>query len=253
MVRRLASIAILGLLAAAACLPALASGKPRYTASAWTAIVKVSRCSRALDEAVFHGKMRGVEDSERMAMRFTLLERTGMDGFQAVPAPKLGKWHRSRTGVGAFGYKQAVRNLVKGSVYRVRVDYRWYDEEGEVLARKRKSSASCPNETALPNLRVRVAGVRKTPSVDTDRYFVKVMNVGRAPAAGVAVRLAVDGIASGTVTVPQLYPKASKTVTIRAPECESWVDAKIDPDGLIAETWEQDNTHLLACQDLVRR
>ena len=253
MVRRLASIAILGLLVAAASLPALASGSPRYTASAWTAIVKVSRCSRALDEAVFHGKMRSVEDSERMAMRFTLLERTGTDGFQAVPAPKLGKWHRSHTGVGAFGYKQVIRKLEKGSVYRVRVDYRWYDEEGEVVARKRKTSTSCPNETALPNLRVRITGVRKTPSVDTDRYFLKLMNVGRAPAAGVPVRLAVDGIAAGTVTVPQIYPKASRIVTIRAPECETWVDARIDPDSLIAETWEQDNTHLLACQDLERR
>jgi hypothetical protein len=253
MVSRLTSIAILGLLAGAACLPALASGKPRYTASTSTAIVKVLRCSRALGEAVFHGRMRSVADSERMAMRFTLLERTGMEGFQAVPAPKLGKWHRSRPGVGAFGYKQAVRNLVKGSVYRVRVDYRWYDEEGEVVGRKRRSSTSCPKETALPNLQVRLAGVRNTSSTDTDRYYVKVMNVGRAPAAGVAVRLAVDGIASGTVTVPQLYPKGAKIVTIRAPECESWVDARIDPDGLIAETWEHDNTHVLACQDLARR
>jgi hypothetical protein len=238
---------------AGSCLSATAAAKPRYTAATSTAFVKLSRCSRALGEAVFHGKMRSVEDSERMAMRFTLLERTGMEGFQAVPSPKLGKWHRSRAGVAAFGYKQAVRKLVKGSVYRVRVDYRWYDEEGEVVARKRRSSASCPNETELPNLRVRIAGVRRTPSVETDRYYVKVMNVGRAPATGVAVRLAVDGIASGTVTVPQLYPKGSKIVTIRAPECESWVDARIDPDGLIAETWEHDNTHVLACQDLARR
>ena len=49
-----------------------------------------------------------------------------------MPAPKLGKWHRSRAGVGGFGYKQAVRNLDEGSLYRVRVDYRWYDEDGEV-------------------------------------------------------------------------------------------------------------------------
>ena len=253
MARRLVALPILALLVVAACVPALASGRPRYTASAWTAIVKVSRCTRALDVAVFHGKMRAVEDSERMAMRFTLFERTGTDGFQTVPAPKLGKWHRSRSGVGAFGYKQVVRNLEKGSVYRVRVDYRWYDEDGEVVARARKHSTTCPTPSALPNLRVRIAGVRKTPSTDTDRYFLKVMNVGRAVAEGVPVRLSVDGAAAGTVTVPVVYAKGSKTVVVRAPECESWVDAAVDPDGLIAETWEQDNTHLLACQDLVPR
>ena len=253
MVRRLATIGILTLLVAGAALPALASGRYRYAAPKWTAIVKVARCSRALDEAVFHGKMRSVEGSERMAMRFTLLERTGVEGFQAVPSPKLGKWHRSRADVGAFGYKQAVRNLGAGSVYRVRVDYRWYDEEGEVIVRTRRRSTSCPNEAALPNLRVRIAGVRNTPSVDTDRYYLKVLNVGHAPAEGVPVRLSVDGVAAGTVTVPVIYAKASKIVTMRAPECETWVDAAVDPDGLIAESWEQDNGHQLACQDLVRR
>ena len=88
---------------------------PRDAASKWTSIVKVARCSRALDEAVFHGKMRRVEDRERMAMRFTLLERTGAEGFLPVPAPKLGRWHRSRAGVRAFGYKQSVRNLAGGA------------------------------------------------------------------------------------------------------------------------------------------
>ena len=70
----------------------------------------------------------------------------------------------------------------------MRVDYRWYDEDGEVIARTRKRSASCPNATALPNLRVRIAGVRKTAAAATDRYYVKVMNVGRAAAEGVPVR-----------------------------------------------------------------
>ena len=253
MARRLTSIAILASLAVAACLPALAGARPRYTASKWTAIVKVTRCSRALDQAVFHGKMRRVDDSERMAMRFTLLESTGEDGYQAVPAPKLGKWHRSRAGVAAFGYKQAIRNLVTGSLYRVRVDYRWYDEDGEVIARTRKRSASCPKENALPNLRVRVTGVRKTPAAATDRYYVKVMNVGRAAAEGVPVALSVDGVRAATAMVPVIYAKGWKTVTVRGPECETWVGAEVDPDGLIAESWEQDNTHLLACQDLVRR
>ena len=104
-----------------------------------------------------------------------------------MPAPKLGKWHRSRAGVGAFGYKQAVRNLEKGSLYRVRVDYRWYDEDGEVIGAHAQALRELPRRDRAPNLRVRIAGVRKTPAAATDRYYLKVMNVGRASAEGVPV------------------------------------------------------------------
>jgi hypothetical protein len=226
---------------------------PSAANAGWTSTVKVNRCSRALDEAVFHGKMRGVKDSERMAMRFTLLQRTGTEGFLALPAPKLGKWHRSRTGVAGFGYKQIVRNLAEGSVYAMRVDFRWYGEDGEVVKRARKRSASCPDPDTLPNLRVRITGVKNTADEDSDRYFVKVMNFGAAPAENVAVGLTVDGATGGSATVPLLYAKGSRTVTIRAPECESYLKATADPDELIAEKNELDNTHQLACQDLKKR
>jgi hypothetical protein len=226
---------------------------PSAADAGWTSAVKVNRCSRALDEAVFHGKMRRVPDSERMAMRFTLLQRTGMEGFLPLPAPKLGKWHRSRTDVRGFGYRQIVRNLAEGSVYAMRVDFRWYGEDGELVKRSRKRSATCPEPNTLPNLRVRITGVKETADEGSDRYFVKVMNYGAAPAENVAVSLTVDGATGGSATVPLLYAKGSRTVTIRAPECESFLQATADPDELIAEKNELDNVHHLACQDLTKR
>ena len=243
----------LALLVAAAALPVVASAGPRYRAPKWTSAVNVTRCSRVLDEAVFHGKMRRVGDSARMAMRFTLLERTGNEGFLPVPTPKLGRWHRSRAHVSGFGYRQIVRNLAQGSVYSMRVDYRWYDDEGEVVKRARKRSRSCPDPTALPNLQVRIVGVRKTSDEDSDRYFVKLMNLGQALAENVPVSLSVDGEMGGSATVPLLYAKDSKVVSIRAPECERYLEAAADPDELIAETSELDNAHQLACQDLKKR
>jgi hypothetical protein len=250
MVNRLATVGLLALLAGLACLPALAAGNPAYRASRWTAAAKVAHCSRELDEAVFHGKMRRVDGSERMGMRFTLLERTGVEGFQPLAAPGLGKWRNSKPGVGAFGYKQVVRKLKKGAVYRVRVDYRWYDEHGAVVARTRKRSATCPNQSALPNLRVRITGVRHSASTDSDRYWLKVTNLGRASAESVPVSFSVDGVVAGTVTTSTLNPGASRVIGIRAPECANWVQAQVDPDGLIAETVELDNTHLLGCRAL---
>lgn len=244
MAKRVVITAVLALLVGAA---------PSSAASGWPAGVKVDRCSRLLDEAVFHGKMRGVKDSERMAMRFTLLERTGTEGFLPVSAPKLGRWHRSRPGVARFGYRQIVRNLAQGSVYAMKVDFRWFDEDGRIVKRARRRSASCPDPKALPNLRVRITGVKRTADPDTDRYFVKVMNWGQAPAESVPVSLSVDGVLGGSVTVPLLYSKSSKVVTIRAPECGGYASAEADPDGLIAETSELDNGHQLACQDLTKR
>ena len=95
-----------------------------------------------------------------------------------------------------------MRKLKKGAVYRVRVDYRWYDEDGAVISRAHRRSATCPNQAALPNLRVRIAGARHTQSTDTDRYWLKVTNVGRASAESVPVRFSVDGVVAGTMTAP---------------------------------------------------
>jgi hypothetical protein len=250
MLRRLASLPLLALVAGALSLPAPAAGG--YEPTGPWARVKVARCSRALDLAVFHGRMRQVDGGQRMSMRFRLLERKGLGGFVAVQAPGLGKWRKSRPGVGAFGYRQVVQNLSRGAVYRVRVDFRWYSKSGKLLARARRRSPACPRQTALPNLRVRLLSVRDTAVEGIDRYAVRVLNRGQAPAADPLVRLAVDGVAGASVSTRTLAPGGAATVWLRGPECRSWVQAQVDPDGTIAESAEQDNTHQLTCGRLRR-
>jgi hypothetical protein len=164
--------------------------------------------------------MRAIEGAERMAMRFTLLERTGLDGFRPVSAKGL-RWRRSRPGVGVFGHRQAVSNLAPGGVYRARVDFRWYSEDGDVLDRARRRSRTCPDQRKLPNLRVRIVGVRHTQSSTSDRYAVRVSNTGRAPAEDSLVRLSVDGVAAGSVATPRLPARAARYLTLRGPECQS--------------------------------
>ena len=54
--------------------------------------------------------------------------------------------------------------------------------------------------------------------------------------------------------MPLLYAKGSQgREHPRALSARSTWSAAADPDGLIAETSEVDNTHQLACQDLKRR
>jgi hypothetical protein len=224
---------------------------PSFAAGATTpAFVKTVKCSVAQREAAFYARMREVAGGDRMAMRFMLLERRGTEGFVPVRAPGLGRWHRSRSGVSAFGYRQAVRNLLANGVYRMKVDFRWYSPEGDVVEELHRRSSACRQYEALPNLRAEVLGARAGAVNGVVRYSVRVSNEGRAVASTVSVALTVDGDAVDAVTVPTLDPGENSVFTIRGPACRNMVEAEADPDGTIAESSEDDNAHAVACGDL---
>ena len=175
-----------------------------------TAIAKVARCSTVLDEAVFQGRMRKLPGTERMAMRFTLLQRTGLGpGSRRWRPPASATGASPSPDVRAFGYKQAVRNLAEGSLYRVQVDFRWYDADRKLQWQARRKSATCPELDALPNLRVKLPGVYHTPAPATDRYAIRVTNFGAAEAQGVLARLSVDGTVAASGTFGALSAKSS--------------------------------------------
>jgi hypothetical protein len=244
-------LAILAL-AGALTIPPLAAGnlKPANPPSlAEAANVSVIKCLRAPREAVFRGRMRTIEGGERMAMRFTLLEYTGGD-FEPVEAPGLDAWRNSRPGVASFGYRQGVRGLAHHAAYRMRVDFRWYSDQGGVVARTRLRSSSCRQFDAVGNLRVRVTEVRPTRVSGVVRYGVRVVNSGRAATTTVPVGLSVDGDVVDTATVAPLEAGTGREIGFRGPECGQWVEAKADPDGAIVESSERDNAHRLRCAEL---
>ena len=240
-------LAIAALLATG--LPALPSPAAGQTPAA---SVRTVKCSLAEHEAIFNGRMQRVEGSERMGMRFTLLERTGLDAFEPVRAPGLGRWQRSKPGVVTFGYRQGVRGLLENAVYRMRVDFRWYSPEGEVVEELRRRSSSCRQYVELPNLRARVIGAAPTAVPGVVRYGVSVSNDGPAEASQVPLALIVDGKAVDTLTVTALAAGEVRSVTIRGPDCRQTVEARADPDGAIAESSEDDNAHAIPCADLPR-
>jgi hypothetical protein len=245
--RRRLAIAALLLATIPPTVPALASGG--VTAPAW---VKTVECSPDAHEAAFYGRMRQVPGGDRMLMRFTLLARTGAHGFDRVDAPGLERWRRSNSGVAAFGYRQGLRNLTENVVYRVRVDFRWLSPEGDTLLTATHRSAPCRQFDALPNVHARLLGAAATSVPGVLRYDVRAWNSGLAPAGAVEVSLEVDSRLIDTMTVASLFPDESGDLPFRAPECESVVKAKADPDGAIVETSEEDNVHQLACSDLPR-
>jgi hypothetical protein len=209
-------------------------------------MAKLVDCSVEEGSAAFYGRMRPVAGSERMSMRFTVLEKQGGD-FEALRARGLSRWHRSKPGVGAFGYRQAVRGLRPGGVYRAEVSFRWHSADGELVERARRTSGACRQFDAVPNLTSAVAGAEPTKVPGVVRYLARVSNTGVAPAADVDVRLAVDGRVVDTVSVASLAPGGHRDIAVLGPECTTSVASLADPDGVIVESSEEDNGHTVAC------
>jgi hypothetical protein len=225
---------------------ALAATAAAVQAQQSPASVRLVACSFEEHEASFRGSMRRVEGSDRMAMRFTLMERTGTGGFKPLRAPGLGRWRRAKQGVVNFGYRQVVQALPENAIYRMRVDFRWFAPDGTVLLHLQRNSASCRQFAALPNLRVELLGTGPTKVPGVVRYRVLVVNAGKA-AVTAPVRLSVDGGVIDTASVADLLPGEEREIGFRGPNCTSFVAAEADPDEVIVESSEDDNADELAC------
>jgi hypothetical protein len=232
-------------LAALAATPAAAGTRP--------AGVRVTGCSPSDHSAVFYARMQRVPGSVSMALRLTLLERTGAAGFAPVRVPRLRRWRKAQPGRGGFAVRQRVRNLTDGAAYRARVDFRWKDDKGALVRSERRTSHTCKMAgRPLPNLRARPVWAHTTDVKGVLRYAVRVTNTGHAAAQLVPVRLSVDGSEVNTRTVAALVPDESMLLFFQGPACERTVAAMADPAGLIPERDETDNGTQLACADLRR-
>jgi hypothetical protein len=220
---------------------ASAAGAARPPAS-----VSVTSCSVEDHSAAFYARMKLVDGADRMALRYTLLERTGVEGDRAVKAPGLRRWHWSKPGVVSLRYRQGVRNLEQNASYRAKVDFRWYSASGAEVLRAQRLSPRCRQFVALPNFTARIThiGPAKVPGVM--RYESLVSNTGDAAVAAVPVRLSVDGDVVDTVSL-SLASHEARTVVIRGPKCQTLARVEADPEKAIAETSEADNAHELAC------
>src|ERR671919_1330716 len=211
------------------------------------ATVKVADCSVEESSAAFYARMRTVPDTDRMWLRFTVQEKHA-GAYESLEAPGLSRWHKSKPGVAAFGYRQTVRGLQPGGMYRAKVSFRWYSADGELLERTRRTSRACRQFDKVPNLTSAVTGSGPTKVPGVVRYMMRVANTGVAAAVDVDAALSVDGGVVDTVTIASLEPGASRDVAVLGPECTSSVSSIADPDGVIVESSEDDNAHTVNCQ-----
>jgi hypothetical protein len=239
------------LLTAALTTAALVAAASAAGAGGPPASVRLVSCSVEEHSAAFSARMKLVDGADRMALRFTLLERTGVEGDRAVKAPALRRWHRSKPGVVSMRYRQGVRNLAANATYRAKVDYRWYSSSGAEVLRAQRRSARCRQFVTLPNLVAKLTHVGPGKVAGVMRYESQVSNAGGATVAAVPLRLTVDGDVVDTVSM-SLGPHETRTVVIRGPECRTLARVEADPEKTIAETSETDNAHELTCPSPAR-
>ena len=212
--------------------------------------VKLVKCSKFARSAAFIGRMRSIKGAERMAMRFSLFERLAPSReFAEVEAGGLAVWRHSQPLVKRFRYRQGVRALSEAAGYRMSVEFRWYDGEGEVVRDVLRNSRRCRQPGRLPNLEI----VRIARRQD-GRYVVRVANEGRDVAVAASVQLFVDEYDAGSVTLPTLRPGVTKwSPAFEAPPCLGRVTAVADPTGTLRESAEDDNGRTASCLELTSR
>lgn len=231
-------------LALTAAVPAAPAAKRKPLATA-----KVVECLKGVTPAerlaVFRAAARRVAGTDRMWIKFKLQERTGAGRFRAVAAPGVGVWRKSRSGVRRFAIRQRVLALGEGAAYRVAVQFRWYDSDGELLRGARRLSPACRQAGALPNLRVTRVGGRLVNG--TFRYAVDVVNRGRAASIPTTLALSVDGGVVDTPVLGALAAGETRRMFVNGPACTGSVTAQVDPGDVVAEANERDNSRTVAC------
>jgi CARDB protein len=227
-----------------------ASPAPAHAADA-PAGVRILTCEAEKDGAtgqvLYSAHMRAVPGTARMALRIRLLEKYGDGEFERVSAPGLGVWRKSRAGATAFRYKQRVRGLHQGAVYRAVVHYRWLGSDGTPFLKARRRSQVCDQGGSLPNLQVASISTKPGDVENTAAYEATIVNRGDAIAQNIGALLRVDGEVVDEAEIEALLPGEQKTVTFNGPVCQEKMRVVVDPKELIAESREQDNVHALSC------
>lgn len=216
-----------------------------------TDLVECLRGKRAADRsAVFRGEMRQIENGPAMRMRFELSERVGRGPWQPVAAPGLGVWRNARVGISRFAYRQRIASLQPATAYRVAVKFQWHDAAGMLVQRQVARSPVCRQGGSLPNVRVGGLERKPGPTPDTERYVVSVRNGGGAAAKRVEISLLVDGAEVDTRSSGRVAAHGRREIAFVGPACTGDVTVRLDPNGVLRELDERDNSRSFACNDV---
>ncbi len=173
------------------------------------------------------GVMRPVPGTQRMAMRFELLERThggpptevmggDLDRWKTPPNPSLGQ----RPG-DVWSVDHPVIGLAAPATYRLRVTFRWTGKHGKVLATVQRMSTACAQRELRPDLVLSSITVKPIATAPGhDQYAVLVRNTGITESGPFEVLFVPgSGYPEQTKTLPSLRGHGQRAATFTGPLC----------------------------------
>lgn len=215
---------------------------------------RLSACKQALDltgrSLTVDASMHSLQDGDRMQMRFDLYQRKpGSARFRKLPGPGLGTWNPAMPGVDRYRFRKPIESLPAPAAYRVKVTYRWLDENDVAHARTTRLTGLCVQPDLRPDLRVAdFRGVRRFAQGEF-LYRVMLNNAGRTASGDFGAVLTLGGAARPVVNVLSMAPGERRVVELIGPRCESGATERVqlDPDDRIDESSELNNARSTPC------
>lgn len=232
-----------------ACLFAVAAPAHGRTQSPWAKAV-LTACDTTQRFAVFEGRLTRFRGAAKMQMRFTLQAETPDDPvWRKIKAPGFSVWIPAPAGVARYFYDKRVEQLVAPGSYRVAIEFRWRNAKGRTMRSERLLTPVCKQPDPRPDLHVRSTRVDPAINPDNRRYVAVVANRGHSPAAPFAVDFLRSGQVIGTAVVAGLDAGQSDEAAVVAPACSPGeeLEAIVDPDGVVDEAYEDDDTVTFTC------
>jgi hypothetical protein len=192
--------------------------------------------------AVFTGSMPALDGTERMGMRFDLLQRRApASDFTGVEVPKWGRWETSKPGRSSFTFSRRINRLAPGSDYNAVVRFRWYDADGALQQSARRVSATCRQPDTRPDLRAAPLAAERGEQPGTATYTYVVRNTGKGPAGPFDLVLTVSGTRQPAQRLGGLDAGEEQVVTLTGPLCQAGSTVRLAVDDA-AEVDERDET-----------
>lgn len=188
--------------------------------------------------------------TQRLAVRYEIFERLPGGDFK-LRKDALGVavgWVMADPGYTGYKNDQVVSSVTPGAIYRVRVRFRWTDAAGHVLARTYRITAPCKQKDTRADLRINRVSVQPAAGPANRRYVAIVRNAGHGDVGSFDVLLSV-GNREYRRTVDALGAGSRIAVVFQAPRCRAGeaVVVGADPDKLIDEVSDDNNTGVVAC------
>lgn len=165
----------------------------------------------------------------------------------------IGSWQDAQPGSVKMLRKITVRGLRPGSSYRLRVNYRWVTPAGKKTATR--TSRSCPITDLRPNLSIgNVLGWTPGTTGGQVVYRVQVIStrLDALRSSDVALEVRQGGQLLGRTSFRPTSALDTELVPGRRCVSGQPITVVVDPDGLIDEQNEQDNSTTVACNPATR-